>query len=104
MAKKKVNFNLSLFEDEEICCEPVWVTADGRPYRISEMSTEHIRNCIKMIYQRNGTWKQEYLRIFEKELRKRRMMGRDFDDDTLTIKKKELGRLLKQIGQTLLDD
>lgn len=95
---------LSLFQDtlkqaELISAEsPLWVTSDGRTFRISDMSTEHIRNCIKMIYQHNGNWKHEYLRHFEKELRRRRWMGRDFDDDTLTINKKKLGRLLKELG------
>lgn len=82
--------------------EPVWITSDGRQMRIPEMSTTHIKNCIKLIYSKNGNWRHEYLRLFETELRKRRMMGRDFDDDTSTLQKKKIGRLLKQLG-TLLE-
>lgn len=51
---------------------PAWRTNDGELIAIKDMKTSHIKNCIKMIYKRNGTWRQQYLRYFENELRRRK--------------------------------
>ena len=51
---------------------PAWRTADGNLIAIQDMDTSHIKNCIKMIYRKNGTWRHQYLRYFETELRKRK--------------------------------
>ena len=51
---------------------PAWVTADGTLIKIKDMKTSHIKNCIKMIYRRNGNWRSQYLRLFENELRRRK--------------------------------
>lgn len=51
---------------------PAWRTNDGELIAIKDMETSHIKNCIKTIYRRNGTWRQQYLRYFENELRRRR--------------------------------
>lgn len=79
--------------------EPIWITSDGRAYYISEMATEHIRNCIKLIYQKNGTWRHKYLRYFEQELRRRRVAKRNFDEDPEFMKR--VGRMLKKLGNIL---
>lgn len=51
---------------------PAWKQADGTIIAIKDMDTKHIKNCIKMIYKRNGTWRHQYLRLFEIELRRRK--------------------------------
>ena len=51
---------------------PLWVTEDGEKLRIEDMSTKHIKNCLKLIYKRNGNWRREFIRPFECELRRRK--------------------------------
>lgn len=41
---------------------------DGELIAIKNMDTSHIKNCIKIIYKSNGTWRHQYLRYFEAEL------------------------------------
>lgn len=53
---------------------PAWRMADGNLIAIQDMDTSHIKNCIKMIYRKNGTWRHQYLRYFETELRKRKFL------------------------------
>jgi hypothetical protein len=47
--------------------DPIWVTADKRHLRISQMEERHIRNCIALIRRRKG-WRKEYLERLELEL------------------------------------
>lgn len=53
---------------------PAWRMKDGNLIAIRDMETSHIKNCIKMIYRSNGTWRHQYLRYFEAELRKRKYL------------------------------
>lgn len=53
---------------------PAWRMKDGNLIAIQDMDTSHIKNCIKMIYRSNGTWRHQYLRYFEAELRKRKYL------------------------------
>lgn len=53
---------------------PAWRMKDGNLIAIQDMDTSHIKNCIKMIYRRNGTWRPQYLRYFEAELRRRKYL------------------------------
>lgn len=53
---------------------PVWRMKDGKLIAIRDMETSHIKNCIKMIYRSNGTWRHQYLRYFEAELCKRKYL------------------------------
>ena len=63
-----------LLQDEELefISVPAWRTQDGTLIAIRDMETSHIKNCIKMIYRSNGTWRHQYLRLFEDELRFRK--------------------------------
>ena len=54
---------------------PVWRMRNGKLIAIKDMDTSHIKNCIKMIYRSNGTWRHQYLRYFEAELRKRKFLS-----------------------------
>ena len=54
---------------------PAWRMKDGKLIAIRDMDTSHIKNCIKMIYRSNGTWRHQYLRYFEAELRKRKFLS-----------------------------
>ena len=58
--------------DSQVEYIPAWRMANGDLIAIEDMSTSHIKNCIKMIYKENGTWRREYLRLFENELRRRK--------------------------------
>ncbi len=53
--------------------EPCWEMADHELIAVKDMDTSHIKNCIRKIYRSNGRWRHQYLRIFESELRNRRM-------------------------------
>lgn len=53
---------------------PAWRMKDSNLIAIQDMDTSHIKNCIKMIYRSNGTWRHQYLRYFEAELRKRKFL------------------------------
>ena len=64
-----------LEEDIEFIAIPAWRMKDGRLIAIRDMDTSHIKNCIKMIYRSNGTWRHQYLRYFEDELRKRKFLN-----------------------------
>lgn len=55
---------------------PVWFTAENECIPIREMETSHIQNCIRRIYRKNGTWRHQYLRLFEYVIRKRRWEDR----------------------------
>lgn len=50
----------------------IWITRDHQMLRISEMSTEHIENCIKMIENRGYEWRKEWLPLLDEELEKRK--------------------------------
>lgn len=54
---------------------PAWRMKNGKLIAIRDMDTSHIKNCIKMIYRSNGTWRHQYLRYFEAELRKRKFLS-----------------------------
>lgn len=54
---------------------PAWRMKNGKLIAIKDMDTSHIKNCIKMIYKSNGTWRHQYLRYFEAELRKRKFLS-----------------------------
>ena len=49
----------------------LWITKDGRYLHVSEMETNHIRNCTKMLERNNSPFKDVYIPMFEKELAKR---------------------------------
>lgn len=51
---------------------PAWKMFNGELIAIKDMTTSHIKNCIRMIYRKNGTWRHQYLRYFELELRRRK--------------------------------
>ena len=59
----------------EIISIPAWRMKNGELIAIKDMDTSHIKNCIKMIYKSNGTWRHQYLRYFEAELRKRKFLS-----------------------------
>ena len=59
----------------EFISSPAWRMRNGKLIAIKDMDTSHIKNCIKMIYKSNGTWRHQYLRYFEAELRKRKFLS-----------------------------
>lgn len=61
----------------EYIAYPAWRMNNGELIAIRDMTTQHIKNCIRMIYRRNGTWRNQYLRHFEAELRKRKFINHE---------------------------
>jgi hypothetical protein len=59
--------------------DKVWITRDGRAYRVSDMTTSHIINCIAMILRKNG-WRRRYLKRLYLELVIRDIQSSDSDD------------------------
>ena len=49
----------------------VWVMKNGKAIPISDMSTEHIYNCINKIMREN--WRTGYYPILKEELNKRKV-------------------------------
>lgn len=68
------DFDIDSTNDVEFISIPAWRMKDGNLIAIQDMDTSHIKNCIKMIYRHNGTWRHQYLRYFEAELRKRKYL------------------------------
>ena len=64
----------TLDEGIEFIAIPAWRMKDGELIAIKDIDTSHIKNCIKMIYKSNGTWRHQYLRYFEAELRRRKYL------------------------------
>lgn len=65
----------SASNEVEFISIPAWRMKDGNLIAIQNMDTSHIKNCIKMIYRHNGTWRPQYLRYFEAELRRRKYLN-----------------------------
>lgn len=53
----------------------IWRTKDGTRIAIKDMETNHIENCLRMIYRSKGNWRREYLNALQDELIKRRWNG-----------------------------
>lgn len=49
-----------------------WKTKDGKYISISEMTTQHIVNCLNIIEKSNYRWRPEYYLQFIDELDRRR--------------------------------
>ena len=49
----------------------IWIAKDGTKYSISEMTTSHIKNCIRMIQRSNYRWRPEYIEPLTQELKRR---------------------------------
>lgn len=52
--------------------EHIWIGAGNKRYIIEYMDTQHIKNCMHMIYKKNGTWRHEYLQLFQNESLRRK--------------------------------
>ena len=47
-----------------------WTTEDGKTLKITEMTTQHIQNCMNMI--KRGGMKDDFYYVLEAELKRRR--------------------------------
>ena len=56
---------------DSITQEILWETKDLDLIPISQMTTHHIQNCIRMILKSNKRWRGEYLQYLEHELNTR---------------------------------
>ena len=46
-----------------------WRAVDGTVYSISKMETSHIKNCLRLIERSGYTWRKEYLKALNDELK-----------------------------------
>lgn len=60
-----------LEKGEEFIEITVWRMRDGSLIAIKDMTTSHIKNCIKMIHRSGDTWRREYVKYLESELKRR---------------------------------
>lgn len=49
----------------------LWIKKDGELIHVSNMETSHIHNCIKMLNRNDSPFKDIYIPMFERELKKR---------------------------------
>lgn len=49
----------------------IWECADGTYVKIIDMTTRHIKNCIKTITNHESIINRPYLEVFQKELKRR---------------------------------
>lgn len=61
----------AIYEENENIRNGIWVAKDGTKYSISEMTTSHIKNCIRMIQRSNYHWRPEYFEPLIQELKRR---------------------------------
>lgn len=85
-ARKAADNNMVVFVKE-----PVWITEDGKAIEIRDMDTQHIKNCLHLIYRSNGNWRRPYIRLFKAELRKRKWSR------SLREENKQLGRIVSSV-------
>ena len=46
----------------------LWETKEGKTLSVKEMTTSHIKNCIRMLQRNNSPFADIYVPMFEKEL------------------------------------
>ena len=61
----------TIYEEERDIRNNIWIAKDGTKYSISEMTTSHIKNCIRMIQRSNYRWRPEYIEPLTQELKRR---------------------------------
>lgn len=49
----------------------VWVTADGKEIHIKEMSTQHIKNCLRLLEEQTDDISETYKKQMREELVRR---------------------------------
>lgn len=62
--------DIRTYNDDELVKKKLWRTSNGRILRIEEMSTQHIKNCIKRI-EFLKDWRFQYLQVLKDELKNR---------------------------------
>ena len=61
----------AIYKEDEDLRNSIWIAKDGTKYSISEMTTSHIKNCIRMIQRSNYRWRPEYIEPLTQELKRR---------------------------------
>lgn len=56
-------------QEVEYIYTPAWRQSNGKLIAISDMSTKHIYNCLKLIHK--NKWRTQYITLFHNELLKR---------------------------------
>ena len=61
----------AIYKEDKDLRNSIWIAKDGTKYSISEMTTSHIKNCIRMIQRSNYRWRPEYIEPLTQELKRR---------------------------------
>lgn len=48
-----------------------WRTKEDILIPIKDMTTNHIKNCLNLIHKSGNTWRPQYIKVFEEELKRR---------------------------------
>ena len=49
----------------------LWETRDGQILKVTDMTTRHIQNCLRMLERGNSPYADPFIGMFEKELERR---------------------------------
>ena len=63
--------NLLYLRAEQRAAEGIWTLQGGKMIKVTDMTTEHIKNCLRMIRHISSPNFDPYIGMFEKELERR---------------------------------
>lgn len=69
--REEAEYRAYLNDSEDFDYTPCWITKDGNTLRIKDMTTSHIRNCMRMIERSDFEWRGELYSFLKKELNNR---------------------------------
>ena len=66
-----ISDNLLYLRAEQRAAEGLWETRDGQTLKVTDMTTSHIQNCLRMLKRGNSPYADPFIMMFEKELERR---------------------------------
>lgn len=61
-----------IWDDFELVKNKTWMQKNWQTIKVSDMSTSHIENTIRMLYRRHAKTVDSWINVFEAELERRR--------------------------------
>ena len=62
---------LAYIRSEQRAADGLWETRDGQTLKVTDMTTSHIQNCLRMLKRGNSRYADPFIGMFEKELERR---------------------------------
>lgn len=56
---------------EQRAFDGLWETREGKTLKVTDMTTSHIQNCLRMLKRGNSPYADPFIGMFEKELERR---------------------------------